>query len=315
MQLPKQLQLAQLVSEPPEGEHWVHEQKFDGYRILAVKDRRGVRLLSRRFRDWTCEFPEVAAAVERLAGDQLMIDGEVAVVLPDGRTSFQALQGRDGVPAYFAFDLLHDGEHDVTHLPLIERKQRLARLVAGANREVVVYSDHVTGSGREFFRLACQRGLEGIVSKRRDAPYTPGRGAAWQKTKCLLRQELVIGGYTEPEGSRAHFGALLVGYHDGPRLAYAGKVGTGFTHKSLVELMQRMAALERERCPFTPEPTRASTGASRHWLAPELVAEVAFAEWTSDGRLRHPSFQGLRDDKSARDVVRETPIVHKSRRM
>jgi bifunctional non-homologous end joining protein LigD len=300
--LPKQLQLATLVDEPPEGDEWLHEQKFDGYRILAVVDRGKVQLLSRNFRDWTAQFPGVVEALARLT-DRALIDGEVAAVLPDGRTSFQALQNRSAAIEYFVFDLLVEGHDDVAALPLDERKARLARLV-GKN-DVIRYSDHVVGHGREFFELACKRGLEGIVSKRRDRPYAPGRGATWLKTKCLLRQELVIGGFTDPEGARMHVGALLVGYHEHGKLLYAGKVGTGFTQKTLVELARELTPLVTARSPFSPEPPRAWTGAKRHWVEPKLVAEVRFSEWTLDGRLRHPSFQGLRRDKRAAEVVRE----------
>lgn len=306
-----ELQLATLVDAPPEGPEWLHEQKFDGYRILADLDRGKVRLLSRRFKDWTAEFPTVAGAVARLPVARALLDGEVAALLPDGRTSFQALQNtRDGAHiAYFVFDLLAlDGE-DLTGLALIERKARLEKLVVPRRGKpgVIRYSDHVVGSGRAFFELACQKGLEGIVSKRRDQPYRPGRGPGWQKTKCLLRQELVIGGYTEPERSRVGIGALLVGCYDRERLVYAGKVGTGYSNAMLRELRDLLGPLERAASPFSPEPPRAWTGGSRHWVAPELVAEVAFTEWTQDGRLRHPSFQGLRRDKSPREVVREIP--------
>lgn len=307
----RELQLATLVDTPPEGPDWLHEQKFDGYRILAELDRGAVRLLSRRFKDWTAKFPDVAGAVGKLPAERAVIDGEIAAVLPDGRTSFQALQNArgGGTLAYFVFDLLALDAEDLTAKPLAERKARLEQLVTPVrgHEGVVRYSDHVIGSGRAFFARACRRGLEGIVSKRRDSPYLPGRGRAWLKTKCLLRQELVIGGFTDPEGSRAGLGALLVGYYDRQRLIYAGKVGTGFSNAMLVELRRLLAPLERATSAFSPEPPRAWTGGSRHWVAPELVAEVAFSEWTNDGRLRHPSFQGLRRDKPARQVVRETP--------
>lgn len=306
----KELQLARLVGEAPEGPEWLHEQKFDGYRILADKAGAKVRLLSRRFNDWTAQFPAVVEAVAALPCKRALIDGEVAALLPDGRTSFQALQNAfSGAPttlAYFVFDLLAVDGEDLTSRPLVTRKERLKRLV-GTTPGVLRYSDHVEGSGRAFFELACKRGLEGIVSKRRDSKYTGGRGGAWLKTKCILRQELVIGGYTDPEGARSHLGALLVGYHEGGRLVYAGKVGTGFTQKLLVELKQLLAPLETRACPFAPEPPRAWTGPGRHWVEPRLVGEVAFSEWTADGRLRHPSFQGLRRDKRPADVVRERP--------
>jgi bifunctional non-homologous end joining protein LigD len=318
----RELQLATLVDAAPEGPEWLHEQKFDGYRILAELDRGTVRLLSRRFKDWTEAFPGVAAAVAKLPATRALIDGEVAALLPDGRTSFQALQNArtvataaSGHIVYFAFDLLALDGDDLTPLALEDRKARLEQLVRAAPGKpgVIRYSDHVTGEGAAFFALACQRGLEGIVSKRRDKPYLPGRGMTWLKTKCLLRQELVIGGFTDPEGSRQGLGALLVGYYAGSRLVYAGKVGTGYSHKLLLELRDRLDAIEQPASAFSPEPPRAWTGGGRHWVAPELVAEVAFSEWTDDGRLRHPSFQGLRLDKSPREVVREAP-VHGARR-
>jgi bifunctional non-homologous end joining protein LigD len=310
-----ELQLATLVAEPPEGSDWLHEQKFDGYRILARLDRGQVTLLSRRFKDWTAEFPSVAAALSKLPVERAVLDGEVAAVLPDGRTSFQALQNRRASTdlAYFVFDLLAEGSEDLSGLPLEQRKARLEQLVRSRTRSrrgkpgVIRYSDHVVGSGRDFFALACQRGLEGIISKRRDKPYLPGRSQTWLKTKCLQRQELVIGGFTEPERSRVGIGALLVGYYQQRRLVYAGKVGTGFSHAMLVELRGLLDPLVRAASAFSPEPPRAWTGGARHWVAPELVAEVAFSEWTDDGRLRHPSFQGLRRDKPPGEVVREAP--------
>ncbi|HUS27504.1 MAG TPA: non-homologous end-joining DNA ligase [Kofleriaceae bacterium] len=305
----KSLQLAQLVDEAPEGDDWLHEQKFDGYRILATLDHGAVELLSRRFKDWTEQFPSVAEAVSHLKAKRAVLDGEVAVVMPDGRTNFQALQNafgrRDANIVYFAFDLLElDGE-DIAKLPLDQRKERLKKLLGKKADGVIRYSDHVIGHGGKFFQLACKQGLEGIISKRRDKPYIPGRGSSWQKTKCILRQEFVIGGYTDPEGARTHVGALLVGYYEDGQLKYAGKVGTGFTMKTLVELKKALAPLETSKSPFTPEPPRAWTGPGRHWVTPTLVGEVAFSEWTNDGRLRHPSFQGLRADKPPKDIIRE----------
>jgi bifunctional non-homologous end joining protein LigD len=306
----RELQLAQLVEEPPEGPLWFHEQKFDGYRILADFDRGSVRLMSRRFKDWTAEFPTVVKAVAELPVRRAILDGEVAVLLPDGRTSFQGLQNALGNPnpnlVYFVFDVLAIDDEVLMSLPLEQRKARLERLVKPRGKPGVLrYSDHVIGNGKQFYDLACKIGLEGIVSKRRDKPYLPGRSANWQKTKCVLRQELVIGGFTDPEGHREGIGALLMGYYEGGRLVYAGKVGTGFTHKMLGQLRELLEPDETNVSPFSPEPPRAWTGPSRHWVKPVNVAEVAFGEWTTDGRLRHPSFQGLRADKSPTDVVRE----------
>jgi bifunctional non-homologous end joining protein LigD len=315
VKLPKQLQLAQLVDEAPIGDEWLHEQKFDGYRILAELDGRKLRLLSRRFNDWTTQFPTVVDAVAALPAKSVLLDGEVAVVMPDGRTSFQALQNsfgrRDASIAYFVFDLLALDGVDISKLPLEERKQRLAKLLArtpAKHAEVLRYSDHVIGNGTAFFKLACKQGLEGIVSKRRDAPYAPGRGKGWVKTKCLLRQEFVIGGYTDPEGARTHVGALLIGYFENGKLVYGGKVGTGFSMKHLVELKQLLSPIEITKSPFAPEPPRAWTGPNRHWVTPILVCEVVFSEWTNDGRLRHPSYQGLRADKPAAEITREQAV-------
>lgn len=305
-----ELQLATLVDEAPEGPEWLHEQKFDGYRMLADKRGKTVRLLSRRFKDWTENFRPIADAIARLAPERLVLDGEVCVLLPDGRTSFQALQnalvGQKAELVYFAFDLLVEDDEKVMALPLEERKRRLQRVLP--RKGPLRYSDHVEGSGAAFFKVACEKGLEGIISKRRDKPYVPGRGMTWVKTKCLLRQELVIAGFTEPEGSRSGFGSLLLGYYEGGKLRYAGKVGTGFSMKVLETVHAALAPTEIAACPFDPPPQRAWTGPRRHWVRPQLVAEVAFSEWTADGRLRHPSFQGLRADKKPRDVVRETPL-------
>lgn len=321
--LVRELQLATLVDSPPEGPEWLHEQKFDGYRILADKDGGKVALLSRRFKDWTNEFPTIAAAIAALPARRLVLDGEACVVMPDGRTSFQALQnsfGRGGTgsePAnivYYAFDLLAIDDEVLTSLPLEARKRRLAALVKAAGFGVIRYSDHVVGSGAAFFRLACEKGLEGILSKHKDKAYTPGRGMTWRKTKCISRQELVIGGFTDPEGERTGIGALLVGYYAGERLVYAGKVGTGYSHKLLGELRRMLAPIEQSTCPFDPVPQKAWTGPNRHWVTPQHVCEVAFSEWTDDGRMRHPSFQGMREDKSPREVVREAPKPQSSRR-
>ena len=306
-------QLATLVTAPPRGDQWFHEMKFDGYRIVADLSGGRARLVSRSGKDWTAQFPDVAHDVERLPATRAILDGEVAVVLPDGTTSFQALQNamsgsRQGELAYFVFDLLHLEGYDLTGAALEERKKALARLLGpGAPDLVLRLSDHVVGEGEAFFASACRLGLEGIISKRRDARYEPGRGKSWLKAKCLQRQEFVIGGYTDPEGSRVGIGALLLGVFDEQGgLVFAGKVGTGFTSKTLADLQRRLEPRARPTSPFGRARIPGMTGA--HWVEPKLVAEVAFSEWTSDGRLRHPSFQGLREDKKASDVVREQPV-------
>jgi bifunctional non-homologous end joining protein LigD len=317
-----ELQLATLVDQAPEGDDWLHEQKFDGYRIVA--DRRGaeVRLLSRRFKDWTSAFPSVAEAVGALGVKRVVLDGEVAVFEADGRTSFQALQNarsaQDGGRfTYVVFDLLVLDDEVLIDRPLEERKARLRALIEGEGNAarasaaaVIRLSEHVVGRGGELFRAACAQRLEGIVSKRRDAPYAAGRGLTWVKTKCIQRQEMVIGGWTDPERSREAVGALLLGYYDDDgRLCYAGKVGTGFTSRSLVEVRRALDQVAVAKSAFDPVPARAWTGPGVHWVKPVLVAEIAFSEWTNDGRLRHPSFKGLRSDKRATDVVREQPAV------
>jgi bifunctional non-homologous end joining protein LigD len=309
---PYRAQLALLVSEAPAGDGWVHEVKYDGYRIGCALEGGRATLWSRRGKDWTAQFPEVATAARALPARTTLLDGEVAVLLPDGRTSFQALQnafsGARRRLVYFAFDLLHlDGE-DLAARPLVERKAALARLL-GDGEGVIRYAPHVEGSGAAVFREACRLGLEGIVSKQRDQPYRPGRNAGWVKTKCVLRQELVVGGFTDPEGAaRDAIGALLVGFHEGAALRFAGKVGTGFTNAQARALRARLAPLATRECPFSPRPA-GRLGKNAHWVRPELVCEVAFTEWTGDGKIRHPSFQGLREDKHAADVVRERPTA------
>ena len=311
--LPKFLppQLATLVEQAPDGDEWLHELKHDGYRILGRLDHGRARLLSRNGRDWTDHFPAVARSVERVPAEQAMLDGEVAVLLPDGTSSFQALQnllsgeGR-GQLIYMVFDLLHLDGRDLTEARLEDRKGVLEALLdaGGPSIAPLRYSDHVIGSGPEFLAQACRAGAEGVISKRRDAPYRGTRSADWLKAKCVKEQEVVIAGYTDPEGSRVGIGALLAGVWEDGRFVYAGKVGTGFSDKTLRDLKKRLAALEQSECPFSPRPA----GLPRaHWVKPELVAQVAFGQWTDDGRMRHPSFLGLREDKPAADVVRERP--------
>jgi len=304
-------QLAELVAEPPAGEGWLHEMKFDGYRILAYRDRDSVRLRSRRGEDWTMRFDSVARAVADLPVDQVLLDGEVVRLDERGIPDFQALQNvlserRTEELVYYVFDLLYRDGYDLRDVPLVERKAALARLLqrAGGASARIRLSDHVTGQGAEFFREACAMGLEGIVSKRAADRYRPGRGPGWAKTKCRARQEFVIGGYTEPSGSREGFGALLVGVYAAKQLRFCGKVGTGYTAKTIRELLPKLRAAERPRPPFV-NPPRGSAARGVHWLKPTLVAEVEFAGWTKDGILRAPSFKGLRGDKNPEEIVRE----------
>ena len=303
-------QLAQLVKGAPAGREWLHEVKYDGYRIGCRIDGARVTLLSRNGKDWTDAFPEIVRAARAMKLRSALFDGEVCVVEPDGRTSFQALQNASSGGArasiiYFVFDLLYLDGRRLLSQPLEARKRALETLVrvdGGRFR----YAEHLDADGPSAFREACRLGLEGIVSKRRDDPYQSGKRAGWLKTKCVQRQEFVIGGFTDPEGSREGIGALLAGYYEGKQLVFAGKVGTGFTVKSARDLRARLDRIETTTCPFTPRPA-GWLGRNAHWVRPVLVGEVVFTEWTGEGKIRHPSFQGVRGDKKPRDVVRERP--------
>jgi bifunctional non-homologous end joining protein LigD len=299
-------QLALLVKTAPEGEEWLHELKLDGYRIgLAIEDGR-VTLLSRRENEWTADFPELVSAARRLHAKSALLDGELAAVLPDGRTSMHLHAGAQ--TAYFAFDLLHlDGE-DLTALPLEERKKRLRQVLGARPAAPFRYVEHVVGGGAKFFQEACRRKLEGIVSKLRTSPYkSAARNATWQKTKCVLRQEFVIGGYID--SVIGGLGAMLLGtYDDDGNLLYAGKVGTG--HQSQAgELLAAFRRIVRSSTPFAAT-TLPKSWMIRgvHWLEPRLVAEVAFMEWTGHDHIRHPSFQAMRPDKKPSEVKREIPV-------
>ena len=303
-------QLATLVKAPPAGDEWIHEIKFDGYRIGCHRRGDRVTLTSRNGKDWTGAFPEIIEAVRALDVHEVMLDGEVAAVLPDGRTSFQAMQQRGGARAtlvFFVFDLLRVDDDNVAREPLDARKTRLKMLVGASQKGRIRYSEHVDGSGTEILAHACKLGLEGIISKRRDLPSMPGRSDAWRKIKCSRRQEFVIGGFTDPQGSRAGLGALLLGYYtaDG-RLAFAGRVGTGFSHRVAIDLRERLDRLAQQAPAFSPAPA-GPLRRTAHWVKPQLVCEVAFTEWTDEGQLRHPSFQGLRKDKKPAEVIREEP--------
>jgi bifunctional non-homologous end joining protein LigD len=307
------LSLATLVESPPEGDDWVHEIKYDGYRIAARAGGGEARLFSRNGLDWTERFPEVAAALRTLQAGGTWLDGEVVVFDERGVSDFGRLQrhlkdGRAGDLTYVVFDLLFQDGEDLRGLPLSERKRRLRWLLGRggkALREVVRYGDHIDGQGAAVFEEACLQELEGVVSKRAGDAYPGRRTRSWLKSKCARSQEFVVGGFTEPAGSRAGLGALLVGVYDEEgALSYAGRVGTGFDERALERLRERLDTLERDAPPFADAP-RGAQARGVHWTAPELVAEVRFSEWTGDGRLRHPVFQGLREDKGAAEVRRE----------
>jgi len=302
-------QKALLVDQPPTGGQWVHELKLDGFRMGVFLSAGTVRIISRRGTEYTDAFPEVAKAAKALRADSAIIDGEVVVLDEKGVSRFQLLQklgsSRNGL-TYFAFDLLAVDGEDLSKLPLVERKARLAKLI-GKRKSLIRYTQHVEGDGAEILAKACALGAEGIVSKLRDAPYRTGsRSSDWQKSKCTKRQEFVVGGFTDPEGSRSGVGSILIGYYEGAALRFAGKVGTGagWSNAFSVKLRQKLEKLEIDESPFDPAPPR-SLGKRAHWVKPTLVAEVEFAEWTGGGHIRHPSLQGFRPDKRPRDVVRE----------
>ncbi|ALA59070.1 DNA ligase D [Nitrospira moscoviensis] len=305
-------QLASLVNGMPAGEGWLHEIKYDGYRIVSRVERGTARLYSRNRNDWTSRLRPQAEALAALGLDEAWLDGEVVVLDAGGKPDFQALQNAFDLEAprpivYCLFDLMYLNGYDLRGAPLAERKRLLAALLPdGRDGATLRYSDHLVDRGREVFVEACRSGLEGVIAKRADASYRSGRGSSWLKIKCERRQEFVIGGYTDPSGSRHGFGALLVGYYDGDELRYAGKVGTGFSETSLRELSARLTRLTQRRPPFVNPPS-GSEARGVHYVRPQLVAEVRFAEWTQEGILRQPSFQGLRQDKPARAIGREWP--------
>jgi DNA ligase D-like protein (predicted ligase) len=289
---------AVLTADRPAGAEWVFERKLDGIRCLAVKDGGRTRLYSRNELSLNDRYASVAAALDADPADGFVVDGE-AVTFVDGHDRFGA---EGGTLFYYVFDVLVADGRDVRPLPLEKRRAVLEGALRW--RDPLRLTEQVSGDGATLLADACRDGWEGLIAKRRGTPYVSARSRDWLKLKCTHEQELVIGGFTAPRGSRTDLGALLVGHFDGDSLRYAGKVGTGFTRATLRELSERLAPLVREASPFAPEKgiPRAAT-----WVEPELVAQIAFMEWTADGRLRHPSFLGLRFDKPAREVVREAP--------
>jgi bifunctional non-homologous end joining protein LigD len=308
-------QLSQPVEKPPTGTQWVHEIKLDGYRMAARIDNGRVQLLTRTGLDWTSKYPSAVAALANLNVKTAYIDGELCGVDNAGLPSFAYIQAAsDGERAvqlvYYAFDLLHLDGRDVSRLSLIERKALLEPLVA--NKPGLQFSGHGTRAGELILKHAGKLGFEGVVSKTIDAPYAPGNRGLWRKAKALNRQEFVIVGWSDPEGSRPHLGALLLGYYaDDGKLIYAGRVGTGMPDKVLADLRRRLEPLARAKPSLSVLPPRKTRFGSPlvlarvHWVEPTLVAEITYLTWTADSLLRHTVYVGLREDKPPDQVRRE----------
>ena len=304
--------LATLTDKRFSDPRWIFERKFDGMRCLAFRDGDRILLLSRNRQPLNGTYPELVDALGAQHTTRFVVDGEV-VAFEGRRTSFARLQGRLGITDpevaraspvrvfYYVFDLLHLDGKSTTDVPQRWRKKLL--------RKAIEFSDplrctvHRVGDGLGAYQAACQRGDEGVIAKRADSTYESGRSKNWLKFKCVRDQEFVVGGYTSPKGSRIELGALLLGYHDGRDLVYAGTVGTGFDEATLRSLHERLSPIEQDAPPFTRGLVR-ENGA--RWVRAELVAQIGFTKWTRDGKLRHPRYQGLRTDKDPGDVVRET---------
>jgi DNA ligase D-like protein (predicted ligase) len=294
--------LATLTDKRFSDRNWIFEKKHDGVRALAFRKGNDIRLLSRNKLSFTNSYPEIVGSLREQAAENFIIDGEI-VAFERGVSSFAKLQQRMKsvvVVYYFVFDLLYLNGYDTSNIPLLQRKQLLRTGLIYDRR--IRFTTHRVGEGEAYFEEACRKNWEGVIAKKADSLYFPGRSRDWLKFKCSQQQEFVIVGFTDPAGKRTGFGALLVGYYSGNHLLYAGKVGTGFTGQTLQSLTKRLSALERK----TPLVT--GIGLPRknvHWVEPKLVAQIAFSEWTADNKLRHPSFLGLREDKNPREVIRE----------
>ena len=314
-------QLALQVTEAPDGSEWVHELKLDGYRmqgrITTARDNksRSATLITRGGLDWTHRMPDIAAALAELPVEDALVDGEVVVFDDDGKTSFADLQaafqeGKKKPLTYVIFDLLHLNGHNLRNLPLEQRKNILERILAqvsdGEHQGILRYSEHIGTHGGEIFEKACKLGAEGIVSKKASAAYVSGRSGSWLKIKCVRQQEFVIGGFTPPSRTGVGIGALLLGYYRDGKLVYAGRTGTGFTQKARQQMRKRLEEIREPRPAFSSVPPDGARDA--RWVQPKYVCEVKFATWTADNLVRQASFQGLREDKPAKQVTRELPV-------
>jgi bifunctional non-homologous end joining protein LigD len=312
---------AVLVETLPKGDHWIYELKFDGIRALALKRGKNIELISRNAKDLTAKFPEVVQALRELPCKEALIDGEIAALDNEGRSSFQLLQARElsgeRPPIfYYVFDLLQLDGKDLTGIPLLNRKA-MAKMLLERAPDTIRFSASIAAQSERILAEMKSRGLEGVIAKQKDSKYEIGRrSGAWVKFKWTTQQEFIIGGYSEPRGTRSHFGALVVGYYDHKKLKFAAKVGTGFNQKLLKSLHQKFQKLTRTECPFVNLPEKAGrfgrglTAAEMKrctWLDPKLVCEIRFAEWTRDNHLRQPAFLGLREDRQPEEVTREKP--------
>jgi len=309
-----------LLEKPPTAGDWMYELKFDGIRAIAVKIDKKVSLLSRNENELTGRFPEIVEAIKDLPARECVIDGEVVALDEEGRSSFQLLQSleleeRKSPLRFYVFDLLQLDGKSLLGLPLAQRKDLSEKLCENIG-EPIRFSGEIGSDATKLLAEVKRRGLEGLIGKQRNSVYEPGRrSGVWIKLKCVNEQEFVIGGYTPPQGARKYFGAILVGYYKDKRLMFAGKVGTGFTAKSLSMLHKKFQQEERDHCPFVDLPSKQggkwlqditpSMMRKMHWVDPVFVAQIKFSEWTRDGKLRQPVFLGLREDKKAREVVRE----------
>lgn len=295
--------LATLIEKPFDKEGWIFEIKWDGYRALAFKNKE-ITLLSRNHKSFNRRFPKIVSELKKLPGS-FVLDGEIVILDKKGRSRFQLLQNYQKskqVPYYYVFDILSLNGHDLRSLPLIERKQILKKLLPIRRSSQVRFGDYIETRGIAFFKEAKKRGLEGIIAKKASSSYQSKRSKDWLKIKTGYRQEVVIGGFTEPKGSRKCFGSLLVGVYQDKKLVYAGHVGGGFDEKLLASTYAQLKKIIGKKCPFAiePHPNMPAT-----WVKPLLVCEVSFAEWTDEGMMRQPIFKGLRIDKSPKEVIRE----------
>jgi len=300
-------QLATLVAEPPAGDKWLHEIKFDGYRLIAYIKKNKIKLITRNQNDWTSKFPVIKNELAKLNLSTAILDGELVAINNKKQFDFQLLQNSihnkdTSALIYYVFDIIYYDQHDLSHLPLLERKKILNNILP-KKKSTLRYSDHVVGEGKKVFINACKLGLEGIMSKAADSPYVQKRTHHWLKAKCKKRQEFIIGGYTKPRGERKYFGSLLIGTHlPNKKLKYCGHVGTGFSDETLKMMANLLAKYETNQMPFAELPPDVKNVT---WLKPELVAEVEFSDWTQDKILRQPSFKGLRSDKSSKEITVE----------